>query len=609
MNDTVLARWERHNEAGKRLLGAGELAAAEQAFIAAIREATLLGADNERLATSLSHLGQIKFRERDLSQAEALLRRSLAIRERTLGDDHASLIPAINNLASVTAAAGELSNAEPLFRRALALSDRHFGERHPGAAAPLNSLTRVYLKLGEFAAAEPLLQRLLTIKRDVLGPEHAEVATIFTSLARARLAMGDAAGAEEPARAALRIRERTAAGDPAARTVTLETLADVCDALQRAEEAAELRARAREGNRRTGGDRESSAPRTRTMPIQAPTPPASRKLTPPFTRQLSRPMRRTPAARDDVVWVQPASPNADVPAGSSPGRTPQRASMPLFAPTTSRTTGSMSAIVVPVGAPELFTPPAPPVSEQALDSSPALAPSRFEPRRSAPRPAVHERVTAEPDAAEPDAHDDARARRSSGAALAPDEEGDSFRIRRAGLRAPQWLADPRRPWLKFVAAASVAVIAGASIWALSARRSDASPPAPSDPVASSEQGASLSEPAPSRPAAQPPVSQPAGTQPTPQPPSPSTATTDASSHALDRMATATLPHATGGGKSAHATQAEHDSAAAVPGPLPAAGLVNTKLNHLTDALDKRATARADSLGRSVTIKPPSFEKP
>src|SRR5574340_274886 len=125
MNDTVLARWERHNEAGKRLLGAGELAAAEQAFIAAIREATLLGADNERLATSLSHLGQIKFRERDLSQAEALLRRSLAIRERTLGDDHASLIPAINNLASVTAAAGELSSAEPLFRRALALSDRH----------------------------------------------------------------------------------------------------------------------------------------------------------------------------------------------------------------------------------------------------------------------------------------------------------------------------------------------------------------------------------------------------------------------------------------------------------------------------------------------------
>src|SRR5574340_578871 len=113
MNDTVLARWERHNEAGKRLLGAGELAAAEQAFIAAIREATLLGADNERLATSLSHLGQIKFRER------------------------------------------ELSHAEPLFRRALALSDRHFGERHPGAAAPLNSLTRVYLKLGEFAAAEP----------------------------------------------------------------------------------------------------------------------------------------------------------------------------------------------------------------------------------------------------------------------------------------------------------------------------------------------------------------------------------------------------------------------------------------------------------------------
>src|SRR6185437_11924334 len=192
MTDSVEARWERHNEAGKRLLGAGEFAAAEQAFIAAVREATLLGADNERLATSLSHLGQLKTRQKEFAQAEALFRRALAIRERVLGKDHPSLIPAINNLASV--------QAEPLFRRALELNDRAFGEQNAAAAAPLNSLARLLFRRNDYAAAAPLLTRLLAIKEEALGANHPEVAAILTSLARVRTAEGDHAAAEQLAR-------------------------------------------------------------------------------------------------------------------------------------------------------------------------------------------------------------------------------------------------------------------------------------------------------------------------------------------------------------------------------------------------------------------------
>src|SRR5437868_13617867 len=84
MTETTEQRWERHNEGGRRWFAKGDLAQAEQAFIAAIRESMMLGADNLRLASSLSNLGQLKYKQQDFTQAEALFRRSLGIREHAL---------------------------------------------------------------------------------------------------------------------------------------------------------------------------------------------------------------------------------------------------------------------------------------------------------------------------------------------------------------------------------------------------------------------------------------------------------------------------------------------------------------------------------------------
>ena len=56
MTDTIETRWEQENEAGRLSFTDGDFARAEQSFLAAIREATKLGADNVRLASSLSNL-------------------------------------------------------------------------------------------------------------------------------------------------------------------------------------------------------------------------------------------------------------------------------------------------------------------------------------------------------------------------------------------------------------------------------------------------------------------------------------------------------------------------------------------------------------------------
>ena len=111
MNDTIETRWEQENEAGRLSFTDGDFARAEQSFLAAIREATKLGADNVRLASSLSNLGQLKYKQKDFAQAEALFHRALAIRERVLGPEHFGLVQNINNLAALHYARNELDQA------------------------------------------------------------------------------------------------------------------------------------------------------------------------------------------------------------------------------------------------------------------------------------------------------------------------------------------------------------------------------------------------------------------------------------------------------------------------------------------------------------------
>ena len=174
MTDTAETRWESHNEAGRRLFSQGDYAAAEQEFVAAMREASSLGDDDLRLASSLGSLAQIKYLQKDIDQAEALFKRALAIRE------------------------------------------RHLGEKHPDVAATLNSLARLYFRRNDFVAAAPLLMRLLAIKQESLGAHHPEVAVILTSLAKVRLAERQYEDAEQLARRALLIREGIhEANDPA----------------------------------------------------------------------------------------------------------------------------------------------------------------------------------------------------------------------------------------------------------------------------------------------------------------------------------------------------------------------------------------------------------
>ncbi|MGQ0713391.1 MAG: tetratricopeptide repeat protein [Gemmatimonadaceae bacterium] len=244
MHDQIAERWETQNEAGRRFFGRGDLARAEQAFTAAIREAEQLGAGDLRLATSLANLAQLKLRQRAHDDAERLFRRSLQIREAALGQDHASLVQTLNGLAAVCYARGDIEGAEPLFHRALAITERRLGPQHPDIVTSLNSLARIAFKRRDYAAAGPLLERLLMLKESTLGPDHPEAAPILTSLMKVRAAEGALDEAERLARRVVSIRESEQPPNEVAQASSIEALADVLSRLGKRDEERAARQRA-----------------------------------------------------------------------------------------------------------------------------------------------------------------------------------------------------------------------------------------------------------------------------------------------------------------------------------------------------------------------------
>ncbi len=227
MTDTIEMRWSRHHEAGRSYFSLGDLARADQAFVAAIREAKAMGGDGLYLATSLGSLGQLRYRQGDYPRAEALFRHALAIREQALGPDDHGIVQSINNLAALHYVRGALADAEPLFRRALTISEAHLGLNHPDLAVGLNNLAKLYIRLRDFRAAAPLLVRLARIKEEVQGPHHLETASVLLMLARVHFALRETSEAERLCRDALEVQESVLPSDDATVTGTRALLAEI----------------------------------------------------------------------------------------------------------------------------------------------------------------------------------------------------------------------------------------------------------------------------------------------------------------------------------------------------------------------------------------------
>ena len=108
-------------------------------------------------------------------EAEALFRRSLAIREQHFGDESVSVALALDNLASLLHEERRYAEAEPFARRSLAIREKAFGPEHLATSNSLNNLASLLDNLKRHDEAEPMLRRAVAIREAALGDRHPDV--------------------------------------------------------------------------------------------------------------------------------------------------------------------------------------------------------------------------------------------------------------------------------------------------------------------------------------------------------------------------------------------------------------------------------------------------
>lgn len=479
MTESLAARWEQYNDAGRRAFSQGHLEEAEEAFRAAVREGEKLGAESPQVAASLNAVGQIRFQVRDYAAAEPLLTRGLAIREKLFSGQGHALVPSLNTLAALYDATGDSDRAEALLRRSLAISEHHLGPSNPEVSVTLSNLAKLCFKQRDFAKADRLLLRLLEIKR-ALGKDHPEVATVLGSLAKLRQIVGKHEQGEQLWRQALAIRERCFAPNDLLLATTLENVADCCAPVPgRVAEAITLRERAMGIREHATSPNHQAIAAARVklnelrlraradtaLPPQPPPRRSSQELPSPVTSQEFSSALQGEAKRlrhsDELPWIQldgpgqlPAQFDTIAPPPLSRSRTPAASVTPLGMP--------RQGVSAPVHS---FAPPVAPPTELVLMDS--ILPEPPTMRGSLSGRAGHHVPPAEP----------RRTASDRGARYVAPDLDSTVHTRRRVPRVPSSMAR-RGSSKRLVVAGAVVILLAAAAWAARGRLGAA--PAPVD---------------------------------------------------------------------------------------------------------------------------------
>ena len=234
-----------HNNLGMLLARKGRYAEAESLIkrALAIKEKAL-EPDHPFLARRLNNLAKLYKAQGRYAEAEPLFRRALAIFEKVPGPDRFHLAT-LYNLAKLYKAQGNYAKVEPLYKRSLAISEKALGPDHPNVAQSLKNLAALYRFQGQYPKAEPLYKRALAIWEKALGPDHPNVGTSLNNLAVVYQAQGRYSDAEPLLKRALAIREKALGTDHPKVASTLRNLAEIYTKMGRDDEAEKLMERAK----------------------------------------------------------------------------------------------------------------------------------------------------------------------------------------------------------------------------------------------------------------------------------------------------------------------------------------------------------------------------
>jgi tetratricopeptide (TPR) repeat protein len=201
------------------------------------------GPEHTETAIGLTDVALVLKAEGDYAAARLLIERSLAIRERVFGPEHHDTAVSLHVLALLLWNQGDLAQVRPLLERSLAIFEKTRGPEHPFTTFVVANLAGALQEQGDFAGARLLAERALATQEKTRGPDHIDTAKLLSNLASVLRDQGDLAGARPLLERALSINEKTLGLNHSWTKTSARALAELLDALGRAEEAATIRER------------------------------------------------------------------------------------------------------------------------------------------------------------------------------------------------------------------------------------------------------------------------------------------------------------------------------------------------------------------------------
>jgi len=154
-----------------------------------------VGADHPLTLQLRVALYKIMYRGR-YTEAEPLLRASLADARRVLGDESPVTLSAMSDYAVVLAELERFEEASAVAEETIRLKDRVYGPEHPQTLPTMINLSAIYGQMGRYADARTLAERVYAVRTKLLGAEHPQTLTAATILTGIMVGARDYAAAE-----------------------------------------------------------------------------------------------------------------------------------------------------------------------------------------------------------------------------------------------------------------------------------------------------------------------------------------------------------------------------------------------------------------------------
>lgn len=196
-----------------------------------------LGDNHPSTLQSLSHLAIVMHYQGDYPEAERLFRHVADSRRRVQGADHPDTRGAECNLARMLYEVGRLEEAEQLYTPLIEWYQRRYGEDYYISLYCMAGLACVQRARGEFDDAEQLLRRRLEISRRLKGDDPSDDLDAMNALSLVLYERGDLANAEKACREALSVHKRIKDVDDHKLVELTNNLADILHAQGRYDEA------------------------------------------------------------------------------------------------------------------------------------------------------------------------------------------------------------------------------------------------------------------------------------------------------------------------------------------------------------------------------------